>query len=188
MNILIFAGSTRRDSVNRKLAQVAAQAVKAAGAEATLLELADYPMPLLCGEIEAENGPPENAFKLQAIIAAHAGLIIVSPEHNHSISALLKNTLDWISRTPRVSGGNPFAGKIAGIMAASPGGLGGLQGLDHMERVLTTLGALVPPKKVAVPKADQAFGAAGELLDEASSRRVNELASEVVNLTRKLSA
>jgi chromate reductase, NAD(P)H dehydrogenase (quinone) len=186
MNILIFAGSTRRDSVNRKLARVAAQAVTAAGAEATLLELADYPMPLLSGEIEAESGPPENAFKLQAIIAAHAGLIIVSPEHNHSISALLKNTLDWISRTPLKRGDNPFTGKIAGIMAASPGGLGGLQGLDHLERVLTTLGTLVLPKKVAVPKADQAFGVDGELLDEASARRVNALASEVVNLTRKL--
>lgn len=188
MNILIFAGSTRRDSVNRKLARVAAHAVTAAGAEATLLELVDYPMPLLSGEIEAESGPPENAFKLQTLIAAHTGLIIVSPEHNHSISALLKNTLDWISRTTRVSGDNPFTGKIAGIMAASPGGLGGLQGLDHLERVLTTLGVLVLPKKVAVPKADQAFGADGELLDEASARRVGELATDLVKLTRKLSA
>ena len=188
MKILIFAGSSRLDSVNRKLAQAAANAVNAAGGEATLLELADYPMPLLSGEIEAENGPPENAFKLQTIIAEHAGLMIASPEHNHSISALLKNTLDWVSRTPRVKGGNPFTGKVAGIMAASPGGLGGLQGLDHLERVLTTLGAMVLPKKVAVPNADKAFGDAGELLDAAALRRVTELATDVVNVTRKLSA
>jgi NAD(P)H-dependent FMN reductase len=188
MKILIFAGSTRRDSVNRKLAQAAANAVIAAGGEATLLELADYPMPLLSGEIEAENGPPENAFKLQDIIAAHAGLIIASPEHNHSISALLKNTLDWISRTPRVKGGNPFTGKVAGIMAASPGGLGGLQGLDHLERVLTTVGAMVLPNKVAVPNADQAFNAEGQLLDEASMRRVSALAAAVVDVAGKLNA
>jgi NAD(P)H-dependent FMN reductase len=188
MKILIFAGSSRRDSVNRKLAQAAANAVIAAGGEATLLELADYPMPLLSGEIEAENGPPENAFKLQDIIAAHAGLIIASPEHNHSISALLKNTLDWISRTPRVKGGNPFTGKVAGIMAASPGGLGGLQGLDHLERVLTTVGAMVLPNKVAVPNADQAFNAEGQLLDEASMRRVSALAAAVVDVAGKLNA
>jgi chromate reductase len=186
MNILIFAGSTRRDSVNRKLAQVAAQAVIAAGGAATLLELADYPMPLLSGEIEAENGPPDNAFHLQAIIAAHSGLIIASPEHNHSISALLKNTLDWVSRTSRVKGSNPFTGKVAGIIAASPGGLGGLQGLDHLERVLTALGALVLPKKVAVPNADKAFSDEGPLRDETSARRVTELAAEVVNVARKL--
>ncbi len=186
MKVLIFAGSTRHDSVNRQLARAALHAVEAAGAEATLLELADYPMPLLSGEIEAESGPPENAFRLQAVIAAHTGLIIASPEHNHSISALLKNTLDWVSRTPRVQGGNPFSGKVAGIMAASPGGLGGLQGLDHLERVLTTLGVLVLPKKVAVPHADQAFDAEGQLLDATSQRRVAELAADVVDVARKL--
>lgn len=187
MKILIFAGSTRIDSVNRKLARVAAEAIDAAGGKASLLELADYPMPLLSGEIEARSGPPENAFRLQAIIAAHAGLIIASPEHNHSISALLKNTLDWVSRTPRVKGGNPFAGKVAGIMAASPGRLGGLQGLDHLERVLTTLDALVLPKKVAVPDADKVFDGEGRLSDESAARRVAELAAYVVNVARGLS-
>lgn len=188
MKILVFAGSTRIDSVNRKLARVAAEAIASAGGEATLLELADYPMPLLSGEIEAQSGPPENAFRLQAMVAAHAGLVIASPEHNHSISALLKNTLDWISRTPRVKGGNPFSGKVAGIMAASPGGLGGLQGLDHLERVLTTLDALVLPKKVAVPNADKAFDGEGRLTDASSARRVAELAASVVKVARGLNA
>lgn len=186
MNILVFAGSTRRESVNRKLARIAAQAVNDAGGQATLLELADYPMPLYNGDLEAESGPPENAFRLQETIAAHPGLIIVSPEYNHSIPALLKNTLDWVSRTPRVQGANPFTGKVAGLMAASPGGLGGLQGLDTVRRVLTTVGALVLPKVVAVPKADQAFDAEGRLTDDASARRVAELAAEVVCITAKL--
>jgi NAD(P)H-dependent FMN reductase len=186
MNILVFAGSTRRESLNRMLAREAARAVEAAGGHATLLELADFPLPLYNGDLEAESGPPENAFRLQEIISAHAGLIVVSPEYNHSISALLKNTLDWVSRTPRVKGANPFAGKVAGLMAASPGALGGLQGLDTAHRVLATLGALVLPRLVAVPRADQVFDADGHLVDEASARRVTELAAEVVAVAGKL--
>lgn len=186
MKILVFAGSIRRESVNRKLARIAAQAVDDAGGQATLLELADYPMPFYNGDLEAESGPPENAFRLQEAIAAHAGLIVVSPEYNHSIPALLKNTLDWVSRTPRVKGANPFAGKVAGLMAASPGALGGLQGLDTVQRVLTTVGALVLPRVVAVPRADLAFAADGRLTDEASSRRVAELSAEVVAIAGKL--
>ncbi|MCP5277794.1 MAG: NAD(P)H-dependent oxidoreductase [Thiobacillus sp.] len=186
MKILVFAGSTRRESVNRKLARAAAQAVDAAGGQATLLELADYPMPLYNGDLEAESGPPEHAFRLQEVIAAHAGLVVVSPEYNHSIPALLKNTLDWVSRTPRVKGANPFAGKVTGLMAASPGGLGGLQGLDAVQRVLTTLGALVLPRVVAVPRADVAFDSEGRLTDESSARRVAELAAEVVAIAGKL--
>ena len=187
MNILVFAGSTRRESLNRRLARAAARAVETAGGQATLLELADYPLPLLAGDDEAENGPPDNAFKLQAIIAAHAGLIITSPEHNHSLSALLKNTLDWVSRTPRVQGANPFAGKVAGILGTSPGGLGALQGLDHLERVLTTVGCLVLPGKVAVPHGDQALDANGAWQDTASEKRVAALAAEVVRVAHLLS-
>ncbi len=186
MNILVFAGSIRRESVNRKLARVAAQAVEAAGGRATLLELGDFPMPFYNGDLEAESGPPENAFRLQEIIAAHAGLIVVSPEYNHSIPALLKNTLDWVSRTPRVRGANPFAGKVAGLMAASPGALGGLQGLDTVQRVLATVGCLVLPSVVAVPHADRAFDAEGQLTDATSFRRVEELAAKVVVVVGKL--
>lgn len=186
MTILVFAGSTRRESLNRRLARAAARAVEAAGGQAALLELADYPLPLLAGALEAESGPPENAFRLQDIIAAHAGLIIASPEHNHSISALLKNTLDWVSRTPRVRGANPFAGKVAGILGTSPGGLGALQGLDHLERVLTTVGCLVLPGKVAVPRGDQALDEAGQWRDAASEKRVAALAAEVVRVAGAL--
>lgn len=186
MNILVFAGSTRRESVNRKLARVAAQAVETAGGQATLLELANYPMPLYNGDMEAEDGPPENAFRLQEIIAAHDGLIVVSPEYNHSIPPLLKNTLDWVSRAPRVKGANPFTGKVTGLMAASPGALGGLQGLDTVRRVLTTLGTLVLPTLVALPRADKAFDIEGRLTDESSARRVAELAAEVVAIAGKL--
>ena len=184
--ILVFAGSVRRDSHNKKLARVAAQAARDAGAQVTLIDLADYPMPLYDGDFEAESGPPEHAFRLQKRIAAQDGLIVVSPEYNNSIPALLKNTIDWISRTPRVSGANPFAGKPVALMAASPGSLGGLRGLDCVRRVMETVGMLVLPQVVAVPQADAAFAADGRLQEEASLRRVNALAGELVRTSAAL--
>jgi len=186
--ILVFAGSIRRDSLNRRLARLAAEAADAAGGQATLLELAEYPLPFYDGDLEVRDGPPENAFRLQALIAAQDGLIIVSPEYNHSIPALLKNTLDWVSRTPRVRGPNPFAGKVAGLMSASPGGLGGLQGLDQLRRVVEAVGTLVLPRVMALPHADHAFDAEGGLKEGSMAKRVAELAAEVVATAGKLRA
>lgn len=188
VNLLVFAGSMRRESLNKKLARVAAGMAEAAGARTTYIDLIDYPMPLYDGDLEAESGPPANAFRLQEIIAEQHGLIVVSPEYNHSIPALLKNTLDWVSRTPRVRGPNPFAGKVAGIMSASPGGLGGIQGQDHLRRVLETVGALVLPGGVALPRADQAFDAEGGLADPALRRRVSDLVGEVLRVAGRLCA
>lgn len=186
VKLLVFAGSLRRDSLNKKLARVAARAAEAAGAQVTHIALNDYPMPIYDGDIEAGEGPPENAFRLQALIAEQHALIVVSPEYNHSIPALLKNTLDWVSRTPRVRGPNPFAGKVAGIMSASPGDLGGLQGQDHVRRVLETVGALVLPGGVALPRADKAFDDAGNLIDAAMAERVEDLVVRVLATAAKL--
>ena len=186
VKILAFAGSARQDSYNKKLAQAAGRAAAAAGAEVTYLDLRDWPMPIYDGDIEAGDGPPENAFRLQALIAEQHGLLIASPEYNHSIPALLKNTLDWVSRTPRVRGENPFAGKLVGLMSASPGGLGGIQGQDHSRRVLETVGALVLPKTVALSHADEAFNAEGNLKDSGMAKRVHDLAAEVVATATRL--
>lgn len=186
VNLLVFAGSLRRDSLNKKLARLAAGMAEAAGARTTYLDLRDYPLPIYDGDVEAEEGPPHNAFRLQALIAEQQALIIVSPEYNHSIPALLKNTLDWVSRTPRVRGVNPFAGKVAGIMSASPGALGGIQGQDHVRRVLETVGALVLPGGVALPRADAAFDGEGRLTDAAMAERVENLVARVVSTATKL--
>lgn len=186
VNILVFAGSLRRDSLNKKLARAAAHMAEASGAQAVFLDLRDYPLPLYDGDLEAGDGPPENAFRLQALLAEQQGLMVVSPEYNHSIPAPLKNVLDWVSRTPRVRGPQPFAGKVAAIMSASPGALGGIQGQDHVRRVLETVGALVLPKTVALPHADQAFDDAGHLRDAAMAKRVQALAEEVVRTAERL--
>jgi len=184
--ILVFAGSLRQDSHSKKLARAAAHMATAAGAAATFIDLRDYPMAIYDGDVEASDGPPDNAFRLQELIAAQDGLIIVSPEYNHSMPALLKNTLDWVSRTPRVRGANPFKGKVAALMSTSPGGLGGIQGLDHLRRVVEVVGALVLPSAVALPHADQAFAADGSIKDARMTGRVSDLVSELVATAHRL--
>ncbi len=96
--LLFFAGSARTASHNKKLARLGAMIAEANGIPATFLDLADYPMPIYHGEIEADDGKPENAKKLQAVMEAHSGIFIASPEYNASITPLLKNTLDWWSQ------------------------------------------------------------------------------------------
>lgn len=184
--ILVFAGSARRDSLNKTLARLAAQRCNELNAETTFIDLAEFPMPLYDGDIEAGDGPPENAFRLQTLIAAQDGLLIASPEYNNSLPALLKNTLDWVSRTPRVRGTNPFAGKVAGLLAASPGSLGGMRGLDHVRRVLDTLGMLVLPGVVAVGHADTAFDADGRLLEAGSDKRLDGLCRQLIDTSTRL--
>jgi NAD(P)H-dependent FMN reductase len=190
--ILILAGSTRRDSVNRKLARVAAGAVESAGGRATLLELANYPLPLYNGDLEAEQGLPDNARRLKDLFIAHRGLILVSPEYNSSIPALLKNTLDWVSRPVPEQGGAsgylPFQGKPAALMSASPGALGGMRGLRHLRDVLIELRVLVLPEVAAVGAAHQAFDADGRLADPHQAERVAALAGQLLALADRLAA
>lgn len=190
VRILILAGSTRRDSVNRKLARVAADAVESAGGHATLLELADYPLPLYNGDLEADQGLPGHALRLKEQFVAHPAMILVSPEYNSSIPALLKNTLDWVSRPVHELGPNsgylPFQGKPVALMSASPGALGGMRGLRHLRDVLIELRMLVLPEVVSVGAAHQAFDADGGLPDGRMSERVAGLVGRLLDLTRKL--
>ena len=156
--ILAFAGSTRSDSWNRKLLQAAVAAAKSSGAEVTLLDLRDYPLPLYNGDLEAKAGLPEPAQRLKTLFKAHDGLLIASPEYNSSVSPLLKNTLDWVSRDWQgESGLLPYQNKVAAIMAASPGALGGMRMLPHLRQILNTLGVLVLPGQFSLPHADKAF-------------------------------
>ena len=185
--VLIFAGSARRESFNRRFARVAAQQVADAGGEATLLELADHPLPLYDGDLEAASGLPANALKLKEIFIAHDAFIFVSPEYNSSIPALLKNTIDWVSRPlPEQSGYVPFSGKPAALLSASPGHLGGLRGLRHLRDVLTELQMIVLPKQVSLPAASNAFDSQGQLTDPATNRRLGELVGELLGMAKRL--
>lgn len=185
--ILALAGSTRRASWNKQLVRLAADHARKAGAEVTLLDLADYPLPLFDEDLEAEAGLPEPARQLQAMFRRHEGLIIASPEYNSSVTAVLKNTIDWVSRT---DGTHPaldcFAGKVAALLSASPGGLGGLRGLVHLRSILGNIGVLVLPDQLAVNQAHQAFDAEGQLVHEHHTRSVARIVSQLVHVVARL--
>lgn len=189
--ILVFAGSARRDSLNKKLARVGAEAVRAAGGEATFVDLDDYPIPVYHGDLEASEGMPENARKLRALFLAHEGLLIASPENNQSMSALLKNVIDWLSRDvgdgKGVNNGlAPYRGKVVGIMNATPGPYGGVRHLYHLRQVLSGLQTHVLPNQVQLAHADQAFDENGALRDERWSKALAGLAKALVEMTDKL--
>ena len=185
--ILAFAGSTRTASYNKQLVWFAAEAARAAGAEVTLLDLRDYPLPLFDGDLEEQQGLPENAKKLKAIFREHNGLLIASPEYNSSLTAVLKNTIDWVSRAE--SDDEPalaaYHGKAAVLLSASPGALGGLRGLVHLRAILGNIGVIVLPDQVAVPKAHEVFDETGGLKDERSAKQVTRVVQGLVDFLKK---
>lgn len=183
--LLAFAGSLRSGSYNRRLIPVLAEGARAAGAEVSLIELRDYALPVYDGDIEAE-AMPENARRLQALLAEHDGLLISTPEYNGSMPALVKNTLDWISRPlpDGRSGTALFADKVAGIVSASPGALGGLRSLLVLRDALAKLGLLVVPQQVAVGQAGDKLLDYGQLGDERQREAVHRVGAAVVRHLR----
>ena len=187
--ILAFAGSTREDSFNARLVRIAAESARRAGADVTLMDLRDYPLPVFNQDLEREEGLPESAVRLKQVFKDHNGLLIASPEYNSSISPLLKNTIDWVSRPvegePRLAA---YQGKVASLMAASPGALGGLRGLVHVRAILGNIGVTVLPAQVAVGKAEDAFDASGNLRDARQHEQVEDLGTHLANVLAKLIA
>ena len=185
--ILALAGSTRTASFNKQLVRFAAEAARAAGAEVTVVDLRDYPLPLFDGDLEDHEGLPENAKKLKALFREHDGLLIASPEYDSSITAVLKNTLDWVSRgeTDDEPALVAYRGKAAALLSASPGALGGLRGLVHLRAILGNIGVIVLPDQAAVPKAHEAFDAGGRLKDERTVRQVTGVAQGLARFLKK---
>lgn len=185
--ILAFAGSARKDSYNKKMVQVAAEAARSAGAEVTFIDLNDFDLPLFNEDLESAEGVPENAQKLKALFFEHDGFIIACPEYNSSITPLLKNVIDWVSR--REEGESPlqaYQGKTTALLAASPGGLGGLRGLVHVRSILSSIGVLVIPKQFALSNANNAFDDNGQLTDDKQQSIVTGIAQNLVEVTSKL--
>ncbi len=184
--LLAFAGSLRKDSLNQQLIQHLAHEARKAGAEVTVITLRDYPLPIYDGDIEA-TGIPENVRRLQALLADHQGLLISCPEYNGCVPALVKNTLDWISRplVDTTPGMSLFKGKVAGICSASPGSLGGLRGLLDLRDMLAKFNLWVAPSQVAIAKANEAFTDQGMLTHPDQQAALAQLAAEVVELTQR---
>jgi chromate reductase, NAD(P)H dehydrogenase (quinone) len=187
--ILAFASSTRRESFNKKLVAIAAHGAREAGAEVTLIDLKDFPLPLFDQDLEAEQGIPENGKKLKKLFIDHDGLLIASPEYNSSFPAVLKNAIDWVSRP---APGEPslvaFRGKVAALMSASPGALGGRRGLDHIRSILGNIGVIVLPDQIAVAQAHEAFNQDGTPKDPKRQVGIEGLGKTLASFLMKLKA
>ena len=185
--VLAFSGSTRRDSFNRKLISAAAAALRDRGVDVMLVNLADYPMPIYNGDLEASDGLPENARRLRELARERDGYLISSPEYNSSFTPLLKNTLDWMSRNEQGQGSlDVYHGKTAALLGASNGQLGALRSILQLRWMLENIGVLVLPNVVAVSKAASAFGPGGELTDPTAIKRVQAQADAYAELLSKL--
>jgi len=185
--ILAIAGSLRSGSLNRKLLAVAVAGARMAGAEVTAVDLRDFALPLYDGDLEAAQGIPPAARRLKDLFIEHQGLLISCPEYNSSITAVLKNTLDWISRQDGAESGLvPYDGKVAGLFSASPGPFGAVRSLEAVRGVLMSLGCMVIPRRVALPRAHEAFAEDGTMKDPKQTELVHGLAGEVVRVITKL--
>jgi len=188
-SLLFLAGSARTASFNKKLARLGSTIANANGIKATFADLGDYPMPLYDGDAEAKDGIPDNARKLEAVMRLHQGVMIMAPEYNASITPLLKNSLDWISRLRNEQPGEQtvFQTRVFALAAASPGGTGGMRGLFTVRHVLEYgLGAIVLPDQFLLPKAGAAFDDDGHLSDKDAQARFKQLIQKLARAAHVL--
>lgn len=182
INVMAFAGSTRNDSVNKKLIIEAADIARELGANVTLIDLKDYPMPLFDGDLEAAEGMPENAKKMRQLMFQSQVVLIASPEYNHSIPAVLKNFLDWISRNEKAERSREaYLGKKFAIMSASPGKGGGAKGLIHLRDILLDQRGIVIEQQVSISDAYNAFDEKGRLKDQEQRTNLEQLVQDALN-------
>ncbi|BBE73620.1 NADPH-dependent FMN reductase [Oharaeibacter diazotrophicus] len=181
--ILVFSGSIRAESFNARLAALAVKAIALRDGEPTLISLADYPMPIYDGDLEKAEGVPEAGRRLHDLMIAHAGVFIASPEYNQSVTPLLKNTIDWVSRIrpdgPRAP--TPWKDRIFALGGASPGYFGATRSLAHLRHILTmSLGAWVLPDQVSVPSASTAFAPDGALASERAQAQLDGVVARLI--------
>jgi NAD(P)H-dependent FMN reductase len=189
--ILVFAGSVRANSFNGRLAALAAKELTRLDADVTLISLADYPIPLYDANAEAASGPPENAVKLKRLFGLQHGIFIASPEYNASITPLLKNALDWISRVRE--GREPplaaYRNRVFALGAASNGTYGGMRSLIALRHVLELgCGALVIPEQIAVREAAAAFDEMDNLKDERNIRVLAATTQRLVDAAQRFAS
>jgi NAD(P)H-dependent FMN reductase len=187
--ILVLPGSTRASSHNVKLAALAAKELALIDIDVTRISLEDYPLPLYEGDLEANAGAPANALKLKQMIMAHHGVFIASPEYSASVTPVLKNAIDWVSRVRER--GDPtyaaFKGRVFAISSASPGRSGGLRSLMALRQILE-LGccALVIPEQVAIPQADHAFDERDNIADTDTANVFRAQLARLVDMARRM--
>jgi chromate reductase len=185
--ILVFSGSIRTGSMNARLAALAAKQFALAGADTTRISLLDFPMPIYDGDLENRSGAPEAAISLKRMMQNHQGVFIASPEYNASVTPLLKNTLDWVSRV-REGKETPLAvyrDRAFALGGASNGGYGAMRSLMALRQVLEQgCGALVIPDQIAVARAGDAFDDMDNLKDEGNARRLKTVVQSLIEFAR----
>jgi chromate reductase len=186
--ILIIPGSLRSGSHNAKLAMAAADEFTRADAEVTRISLADFPLPIYDGDLQARSGVPINAINLKRMIGAHQGVLIVTPEYNSSIPALVKNTIDWITRVqdPHEMRGQVFREKPFAIAAASQSRLGGTRALAALRLILTACHAAVIPNQLALSFADDAYDDMDRLKNQADIDALKGLVRQLIEVSQRM--
>ncbi|WP_273726164.1 NADPH-dependent FMN reductase [Brucella gallinifaecis] len=180
--ILVFAGSIRKGAFSGHMADAAEKELEKQGAKVTRLSLADYPLPIMNEDLEAEEGIPENAIKLGRLLAEHDGLMICSPEYNASIPPLLKNTIDWISRISKDGDKplKPYTGLTVGLCSTSNGAFAGMRGLYHLRAVLMAVGTQIITEQCSVSGAADAFNDDDTLKNERQAKMLSAVCTSLI--------
>jgi NAD(P)H-dependent FMN reductase len=188
LKILVIPGSLRSGSLNARLAAVVAHALAQSGAEITSISLADFPLPIYDGDLQAKSGVPKHAVNLKRMIGAHHGVLIVTPEYNSSVPALLKNTIDWISRVqdPHETRGQVFRERVFAIASASGGRLGGTRALAALRLILSACHASVVPNQLALSFADQAYDEMDHLKHPADIEALQALVRQLIDHSQRM--
>jgi chromate reductase, NAD(P)H dehydrogenase (quinone) len=158
---LVFPASLRRDSLNGRLATLAARTIEAYSGKVDSATMRDFDCPSYDGDVQDAEGFPPGAEELRRRLEGADAFVISSPEYNFSMPGALKNVIDWVSRyRPQ-----PFKGKHCLLMSASPSMAGGNRGLWTLRQPLEHLGANVYPDMFSLAQAHQAFSADGRIAD-----------------------
>jgi chromate reductase, NAD(P)H dehydrogenase (quinone) len=188
LKILVIPGSLRSGSLNARLAAAAAHELAQSGVEVTRISLSDFPLPIYDGDLQAKSGVPKNAINLKRMIGAHHGVLIVTPEYNSSVPALVKNTIDWVSRVqdPHESRGQVFRDRSFAIAAASGGRLGGTRALAALRLILSACHATVIPNQLAVSFAEEAYDDMDRLKHSADSEGLKALVRQLIEFSQHM--
>ncbi|HPF46080.1 MAG: NAD(P)H-dependent oxidoreductase [Alphaproteobacteria bacterium] len=186
IKLLFMAGSAREASLSKKIAKAAYKIALEKGVEAIFIDLRDFPMPIYDGDLEVNEGMPENAAKLKELFAGSDGYFIVTPEYNSFFPPLLKNVIDWMSRPDNRNIGNPYMDKVAAIAGASPGAMGGIRALPSFNTLLSKLGVHVVPTQVAVGNAASAIDENGNFADERQRAMITASIDQLIKTARAL--
>ena len=178
--IIAFSGSIRKGSHNAKLAKLVVKRAKAAGADAEYIDLGAYPMPVFDADLETEHHP-KCAQDLAKRFAAADGVFVATPEYNGSVTPLLKNTIDWISREKQFPA---FKKPVFAVGSASPGHMGAVGARGHLRDILAHLGALIVPMNFGVGQAETAMDEEGELTVQRLSQQLDQMVDQLMTIKR----